>query len=62
MAGPYSSLNEARGMAALLAHFDWTKPVEEFRDEEIKTIVGLATQFREDLEFAQHMRRISGEE
>ena len=47
-------------MAALLAHFDWTQPVEEFKDEEIRAIVGLTKQYREDLEFAQHMRQISG--
>ncbi len=51
VAGPYNSVSEARGMASLLAHFDWTRPVEQFQDEEIRSVTCMTREYREDLEF-----------
>lgn len=58
VAGPFTSVSEARGMASLLAHLDWTKEVENFGDEEIRAMLRLANQYREEIEFAQHLKRI----
>ncbi len=59
VAGPYESVNEARGMASLLAHFDWAKDVESFNDDEIRAVTRLANEYREELEFARHLKRIA---
>jgi hypothetical protein len=49
VAGPFRSVGEARGMASLLTHFDWTKGVESFTDDEIRAVTRLARAYREDL-------------
>lgn len=59
VAGPYRSVSEARGMASLLAHFDWTRGVENFADEEIRAVTRMAREYREDLDFRQYMQQIS---
>jgi hypothetical protein len=59
VAGPYRSVSEARGMASLLAHFDWTRGVERFTDEEIRAVTRLTREYREDLDFKEHMQQIS---
>jgi hypothetical protein len=59
VAGPYRSVSEARGMASLLAHFDWTRGVENFEDEEIRAVTRMAREYREDLDFKEHIRQIS---
>lgn len=59
VAGPYSSVSEARGMASLLAHFDWTMGVESFENENLRAISRVIKEYREDLEFKEHMRQIS---
>ncbi len=59
VAGPYRSVSEARGMASLLAHFDWTRGVENFEDEEIRAVTRMAREYREDLDFRQYMQQIS---
>lgn len=59
IAGPYTSVSEVRGMASLLAHFDWTKEVENFGDEEIRQTLKMTREYREGLEFEEHMRQIS---
>jgi hypothetical protein len=46
-------------MAALLAHFDWTRPVEQFTDEEIRGVTRMANEYRADLDFKQKMAQIS---
>lgn len=51
VAGPYSSVSEARGMASLLTNLDWTRPVEQFADEEIRIVTRVTREYREDLEF-----------
>ena len=55
VAGPYNSVREARGMASLLAHFDWTRGVESFDDEEIRQITRMTREYREDLDFKQYV-------
>jgi ATP-dependent protease HslVU (ClpYQ) peptidase subunit len=59
VAGPSTSVSEARKMASLLANFDWTKGVENFSDDEIRATVRLAKEYREELAFRDHMRQIS---
>lgn len=59
LAGPYRSVSEARGMASLLAHFDWTKGVESFKDGEIRAAGRMAKEYREELDFKAYMRQIS---
>lgn len=59
VAGPYTSVSEARKMASLLANFDWTKGVENFSDDEIRATVRMAKEYREELAFRDHMRQIS---
>jgi hypothetical protein len=49
VAGPYSSLNEARSMAGLLAQFEWNRPVEDFSDNEIRAVAQVAAVYREEL-------------
>lgn len=49
VAGPFHSVGEARGMASLLAHFDWTKGVEHFTNDEIRAVTRLARAYREDV-------------
>jgi hypothetical protein len=59
VAGPYESVRAARGMASLLAHFDWTKNVEDFSESEIRQISHLTQDYRHELEFKRHMARIT---
>jgi hypothetical protein len=53
VAGPYKSVGEARRMTSLLAHFDWTRGVENFEDEEIRAVTRMVRAYREDLDFRQ---------
>jgi hypothetical protein len=59
VAGPYGSVDEARRMTSILAHFDWTKAVEDFKDEEIRAVTQLANDYRAEIEFAHHIRQIT---
>lgn len=58
MAGPYSSVNEARRMAALLSGFDWNQSPEQFSDRDYREIARIINGYREDLSFEQYMRQI----
>ena len=53
VAGPYESVRQARGMASLLAHFDWTKNVEDFSEGEIREISYLTQSYRQELEIPE---------
>jgi hypothetical protein len=59
IAGPYESVRQAGAMAALLAHLDWTKNVEDFSEGEIRQISHLTQDYRHELEFKRHMARIT---
>ena len=59
IAGPYESVRQARVMAALLAHFDWTKNVEDFSEGEIREISQLTQDYRQELGFQRYMARIT---
>ena len=59
VAGPYESVRQARGMAALLAHLDWTKNVEDFSEGEIRQISHLTQDYRQELEFQRYMARLT---
>jgi len=53
--GPLQSLPEAQGLASKLARFDWNRAIEEFSDEEIRGLVRLANDYRENLAFKNYM-------
>lgn len=55
---PFTSLNEARGMAVLLSQFDWHRPVEDLGDDEIRAVARVAAAYREELQFAQQVRHL----
>jgi hypothetical protein len=48
--GPYESLSQARGMASIIAQFNWMRSIEEFSNEELEAITRAANRFRADLE------------
>lgn len=55
--GPYQSVKEAEGLASELAQFDWTKPIERFSDDEIRGVVWVANEYREDLKFKAYLKK-----
>jgi hypothetical protein len=55
IAGPFQSVREARGMAAFLAHFDWTRAVEDFEDDEIRQTLQMTKEYRDELNFKRQM-------
>jgi hypothetical protein len=60
LSGPYSSVREAQAAASLLAPFGWNRPVEDFSDSEISSVVQTVNRYREDLEFRSQMAKITG--
>lgn len=50
LAGPYDSLNQAKGMAALLAALDWNRPMQDFAAEEVRLITALENSYRAGIE------------
>ena len=50
LAGPYDNLNQARGMAALLAHLDWNRPRQEFTVAEVRLVTALENSYRAGIE------------
>ena len=50
LAGPYDSLNQAKGMAALLAALDWNRPMQDFAVEEVRLITALENSYRAGIE------------
>lgn len=50
LAGPYDSLNQAKGMAALLATLDWNRPMQDFAVEEVRLIAALENSYRAGIE------------
>jgi hypothetical protein len=53
--GPFRTRQEAEGLASELARFDWNRAIEEFSDEEIRGLVRLANDYRENLTFKNYM-------
>jgi hypothetical protein len=58
IAGPFGSIRQARGLASLMAHFDWTRPAGEFTDQQIQEVVRIGNRYRENVEFEQEMRKL----
>jgi hypothetical protein len=59
IAGPFESVNQAKGMAALMAHLDWTQAVENFSDEDIQRAVQWGNRYRENIEHEQMLRQLT---
>ncbi len=57
IAGPFGSIRQAKGLASLMAHFDWTRPAEEFSAQQLQAVVRIANRYRENVEFAEEMRK-----
>jgi len=47
--GPYESVSQAKGMAALMAQFDWNRPPESFTKKEAEAITAAANGYRADI-------------
>ncbi|GIK42138.1 MAG: hypothetical protein BroJett011_59710 [Chloroflexota bacterium] len=50
VAGPYESINQAKGIASLLVNLDWTRPIEAFTEDEIQAAKQAGNAYRADLE------------
>ncbi len=57
IAGPFGSIRQAKGLASLMAHFDWTRPAEEFTAQQIQAVVRIGNRYRENVEFEEEMRK-----
>ena len=55
--GPYESLNQAKGMASLMAQFDWNRPPESFTKKEAEAITAAANAYRADIEEEKFLKQ-----
>lgn len=55
LAGPYDFIEEAQLMAALLAKFNWTRPVSAFTRRELREIARMIILYREDTEWLKRV-------
>lgn len=53
--GPFKTLREAQGLTSELARLDWNRPIEQFDDFDVRYIVTLARQYREELDFRDYV-------
>lgn len=59
--GPFASVKEAHGLAALLAHLDWHRPIEAFADAEIQAVVRIGNRYRENIAIEKRVKQMNAD-